>query len=334
LYETSNPIGHPRISPGGDGIAFVETIGAFESTAVNVLDLAGKKRTLSKGWRFVTGLAWSNNNEIWFTGFKSGKILSLYAVDKNGKERPVERMAGNFSLRDISSDGRVLITRDQNRWAMVARVPGVTNEKDFSLFDITAVRDISADGKLLLFHEHGHGASTADGIYVRNTTEQASVKLGEGIPIALSPDEKWVLALTQSNSPRLVVIPTGAGMPVTLERDDIEVYEDYFHWFPDSKHILIDGTDSHHNRRSYIQEIAGKPVPLTPVGTTAALISPDGKRLLLVRNGAVWLRFVEGNELQPVRGITSEDEPIQWSSDGRSILVWDPEPAADRKSVV
>ena len=74
LYETGGWIGHPRVSPKGDRIAFIDhPIQGDDGGSVAVIDLAGNKKILSADWYTVQGLAWSaDGSEIWFTASKSG----------------------------------------------------------------------------------------------------------------------------------------------------------------------------------------------------------------------------------------------------------------------
>src|SRR6202008_3707402 len=89
--------------------------------------------------------------------------------------------------------------------------------------------DISADGKTLLFDEEGGGGSLAYGksgglsyaVYLRKTDGSPAVLLGEGAAIALSPDEKWVIAQTQQSPAQLNLLPTKAGTAMPLTHDAI-----------------------------------------------------------------------------------------------------------------
>ncbi|HXN20684.1 MAG TPA: winged helix-turn-helix domain-containing protein [Candidatus Binatus sp.] len=62
LYETAGWISHPRISPKGDQVAFLDhPIYANDEGVVSIIDLEGHKRVVSAGWESVEGLAWSAN---------------------------------------------------------------------------------------------------------------------------------------------------------------------------------------------------------------------------------------------------------------------------------
>jgi len=87
LYETAGWIGHPRISPKGDLIAFLDhQIVDDDRGSVAVVDMAGNKRVLSSEWGTEQGLAWApDGKEVWFTANKSGEAQALYAVDLSAR---------------------------------------------------------------------------------------------------------------------------------------------------------------------------------------------------------------------------------------------------------
>jgi hypothetical protein len=80
LYETTGYISHPRVSPKGNAIAFLDhPVLGDDRGSVAIVDLAGKKKTLSGGWESTQGLAWSiSGTEIWFTATRAGSARSVY----------------------------------------------------------------------------------------------------------------------------------------------------------------------------------------------------------------------------------------------------------------
>jgi len=64
--------------------------------------------------------------------------------------------------------------------------------------------------------------------------------------------------------------------------------------------------------------------PVGPEGTTVPEISPDGTQVAAISpNGVVTVYPVSGGEPVIVPGVEPTEQPVQWSRDGRSILVWD-----------
>ena len=79
LYETSGHISYARLSPKGDRIAFLDhPFPLDDAGTVAVIDMAGKKTTLTGKWASEGGLAWSaSGEEVWFTATEAGANRSL-----------------------------------------------------------------------------------------------------------------------------------------------------------------------------------------------------------------------------------------------------------------
>ncbi len=321
LYESPGWITNPRVSPKGDRIAFGEypVLGNMVGS-VSVVDLAGKKKTLLTGW-FLLGLAWRpDGEEIWFTGTPVGRTKKLHAVSLSGDVRTIYRPHGDIAIADIFRDGRVLLVGDNVRSRIVGLTPGNGEERDLSWFDWSMVADLSADGKTLLFYEWGEGAGGAPHVYARKTDGSDAVRLGEGKPLALSPDGRWALALQQTSPPQLILLPTGAGEQKTLPLSGIQEYFFAF-WFPDGKRISFVGSEAGHDPRSYVQDLeGGKARPVTAEGTYAFLISPDAKRMVIGAAGEYFLVPADGQRV-PIVGLEAGDTPVLWSADGRALFV-------------
>lgn len=252
---------------------------------------------------------------------------AIYAVTLSGRKRLIYRMPGRLNLHDISRDGRLLVVRDNIRAGIVCLAPGETKERDLSWFDSSGVSDPSDDGKTLLLSETGEGAAAYGEsyytIYLCNTDGLPPKRLGDGYPISLSPDGKWVLAnLRDASPPQLVLRPTGIGESKPLPHNNIS-FREQGSWFPDSKHLVLIGNEPEHRARCYIQEIeGGEPRPITPEGIAGRLITPDGK--FIIAGGAQQKRAfypVEGGEARPISGLEDQDVLIRFSGDGRSLYV-------------
>src|SRR5207249_3607892 len=86
LYETTNGhVSFPRVSPDGKQIAFFDhPFWGDDQGFVAVVDLAGKKRVLTKRFQSMRGLAWSpSGDEIWFAGADK-RARALYGVRLSG----------------------------------------------------------------------------------------------------------------------------------------------------------------------------------------------------------------------------------------------------------
>ena len=328
LYETSGAITRPRLSPDGNRIAFIEHLDVQEAYffkgSIAILDENGSRRTLSSGWNTAWGLAWSSDgSEVWFTASKRAEAAALHAVSLSGTERLVYRAPGQVRLHDISRDGRVLLTSDNARVGILALPPDESRERDLSLFHASSVSDLSSDGKTLLFNELHVGVAARAGVYVRRTDGSPAVRLGDGVAICFSPDENWVLAMSEGPPRGFSLLPVGAGEPRPLALEGIEPY--WAGWFPDQERLLIAGSESGRGMRLYVLRIeGGKPEPVTPEGMAGAFsLSPDGQFVVVRSSGrAACVVPIGGGEPQSVPGLDRTDRPIRWAADGRSLYIF------------
>ena len=334
LYATGGWIGHPRFSPKGDHIAFLDHPNqGDDSGSVAVVDLAGNKKILSGEWFGVQGLAWSaDGREVWFTASKSGQDRGLYADTLDGKERLVLRLPGALMLFDVWKDGRVLLMRASWRRELVGLGAGENKERDLSWLDYSYPAEVSADGKTLLFDEEGGGGSLAYSkgftyaVYLRKTDGSPAVLLGEGGAIALSPDGKSVIAATPGAPAQLKLLPTGAGQPKDLTNDNVN--HNWAHWFPDGKRILSSGTEPGKGTRLYVYDLSsGKRDAISPEGVNATsfAISPDSHDVAAIGpDQKGYLYPLAGGEARAIPGFKPGEEPITWSADGRSLYIYQP----------
>src|ERR1700728_1418113 len=326
LYQTGGWLSHARVSPKGDMVAFIEhPVRRDDAGTIGVVDLAGKKKTLSTGWETAWGLGWSpNGNEIWFSSTRLGYGRYLSAVTLSGKERLLAREPGTLTLQDVAKDGRVLITRDVPRVGMVGMIAGAVKERDLSWLDWSAPKDLSADGKQLLFTESGEAGGENYSTYIRGNDGSPAIRLGDGLSFALSPDEKWVLTGLPKPPVQFGLAPTGAGEARQITHDEINRL--WARWFPDGKRILFSADEPGKGVRLYIQDVNGDPPKaISDEGVNGSMIaiSPDGKQIALVgADQKPALLTVESGEIHPIAGLDAGEAPIAWSSDGRSLFVY------------
>jgi Tol biopolymer transport system component len=327
LYEPAGWITAARISPRGDRVAFLDhpVLGDIGGS-VALLDSAGQKTTLSANWKSLQGLAWSSTgDEIWFTGSRAGKggSSALHAVSLAGRERTVFSSPGTLKLNDISTAGDVLLTRGTTRGGIIAAGGEGAKDRELSWFDYSTVGDLSADGKTLLFYEWGEGVGATPTIFIRKTDGSDPVRLGEGRPLALSPDGHWALAVQGTVPSRMVLLPTRTGDLRRLPLGPIAEYLDWAAWSPDGRRIYFAARDAADVRRTYVQDVdSGEPRPITPDGFVGLLLSPDGRTIAAVdRYGEYYLCSTNaGADPRPVAGYRDGDMLLQWSADGRFLF--------------
>ena len=327
LYETTNQMGVPRVSPGGDKVAFLEL---EKGWSVAVLDVSSKKkRELSSGWtEFRGGMpAWTpDGKEIWFTAAEPGQVEALWAVSLSGARRLVTRLPGILELFDISKDRRVLVGHHTLLVSLMCQPPGGVPERDLSWLSESRPSDLSPDGKTLILSESSEAGGPTGSVYLRKTDGSPAIRLGEGSGAGLSPDGNWVIALVPpvgEKSARLTLIPTGAGESRTLLAGGFERFVRAA-WLPDGKQIVFSGNEPGHAPRVHLLEVStGRFRAITPEGVSVrefgAILSPDGKFLLAVRDGENVLWPVSGGTPLSIRGLSPSDWPIQMSADGGSL---------------
>jgi len=334
LYQASGSwISHPRVSPKGDIIAFLDhPVQGDDSGSVMVVDLSGNNRKLSHDWYSAQGLAWSpDGKEVWFTARAMGADRYLSAVNLSGNERLVTRIPGTLILFDIWRDGRVLMARASRRREQMGSLEGA-RERDLSWLDYSWPADLSADGKTLLFDEEGVGGGVRFGkgqeltyaVYMRNTDGSAAIRLGEGAAAALSPDQQFVIAQTPGSPAQLGLLPTGPGGARALTSDDIN--HDTARWMPDGKRFIFAGNELAHGVRLYVQDVTGaKPQAITPEGVngTTFAVSPDGKFVAGIGpDGKGWLYPIDGGQAASIPGVQPGEQPIGWTQDSKSLYVY------------
>jgi eukaryotic-like serine/threonine-protein kinase len=264
---------------------------------------------------------------VWFTASRTGKggTSTLYAVTLSGQQRIVFAAPGTLALNDISRDGRrVLLTRGTTRGGIVARSADQARERDLSWLDYSTVADLSNDGKTLLFYEWGEGVAATPTIFIRKTDGGEAIQLGEGRPLALAPDARWVAAVRDDQPQTLVLLPAGTGDVKRMSRGPIVEYLDWAAWSPDGRKVFFAGRESPDVQRTYIQDVeGGAPNPVTPDGFVGIALSPDGRSIVAVdRYGEYYICAIDSStEPKALGGYQDGDVPLQWSADGRFLYV-------------
>ncbi|HEY3123942.1 MAG TPA: hypothetical protein VGK70_07730, partial [Thermoanaerobaculia bacterium] len=320
LYKTDGWISHPRVSPKGDRVAFLDhpAYGDDGGTAA-VVDRSGKKKTLSDLFATAQGLAWSaNGEEVWFTAAPYGFNRGIYAASLSRQQRLLSRVTGNLTLQDVSHDGVALISHDVLRAGIIGLSPGEQKERDLSWLDWSLARSLSPDGRTILIGESGEGGGAGYSVYVRGTDGSPAIRLGEGTAESLSPDGRWALAIVRpTKEAQLVAYPTGTGEARPLPTDGLKVQQ--ADWLPDGKRVLFEGIEDGHGVRIYVRDFAGgKARAISPEGYRffKGAISPDGKSVAVRGpDGRLYLYPVEGGEPTPLPGLTTLDRPVGWTTD-------------------
>ena len=239
LYDPGEDrwIESPRFSPDGRWIAFIERVGP--RTAIMIIDLAGKKRTLSDGWETTPSLAWHpQTGEVWFSAreFSGFGIVNLHAVSLSGRHRVVARGPLLLLIQDIARDGRVLLRADDWTETTMGLAPGAARETDLTWFDDSRVADLSSDGRRLLTTEGGI-AERGERSHLPPQHRRLPCRApgGRGGAGALAGRE--VGPREAQGEGKLVLLPTGPGEPKTIPTPGLEAQN--AGWLPDGKRIYL-----------------------------------------------------------------------------------------------
>jgi DNA-binding winged helix-turn-helix (wHTH) protein len=328
VFQTAGFISDLRVSPAGDGIAFLEHPMTMDDGGNVVwIEPSGAVHRVSEGWASEQGLAWSpNGREIWFTASRNGLNRSLYAVSRSGSLRVVASIPGTMTLHDISPQGEVVLSRDALREVMssgsIGAAMGADLEKDISWFDWSHPNEISPDGHYLLFTEGGEGGGREYAVYLRDLRTGATTRLSDGEGFAFLPDSKFVVTMLPRENNHLNVVPVGAGQPRTIDSGIKGFVYQEVTIFPDGRKLLVNGNLPGQGLRLYTQPVDGG--PLTPLNPQLALefpkISPDGTRIAgLNRNRKIVVIPAAGGTPQ-VLPLDAMSMPVKWSGDGNRLL--------------
>jgi hypothetical protein len=242
------------------------------------------------------------------------------------------RGPGILQLKDIATDGRVLLTRDTNRLGLVAQVPGESGTRDLSWFDFSFPHDITENGKFVLFTEQGEAIGSGDNVtYVRQTDGAPAVRISEGEGGTISPDMKSALIYRiAAGIGELWLVPLHAGEPRKIPTPGLQI--ETMAYLPDGKGIVMLAKEAGHAGRLYVQDLAtnqrkaispeGVIMPMVAVGVKC--ISPDGKWVVLNSPEAKGTAYaVDGGDPHSLPGLLPSDVPVSFSRDSKSLFVFD-----------
>lgn len=332
LYETTGGhwISDIRISPQGNLIAFADhPLQGDDAGTVQIVDLAGKTRTLTRQWASLRGLAWDHSGDsIWLSASdiegERQRPRAIYQVTLAAKLQEMFHESGDLTIHDISGDRRLLLTRDATRYEMMGQFSG--ESRNLSWLDFSRGDDLSEDGSQVLFTVEGEAAGKNYEVYLRKTDGAPPVRLGAGYGSAIAPGGARVLAVAPfGTAPNLaaqfILLPVGQGAAKVFSHDAISHLTGA--WFPDGQRIVFTGSEPGRSVRAWVQDLAGgTPRPITPEGVSGTRLSPDGKLLCAVdAEGRFWIYPVAGGKPAAVPGIEPGDFPVRWMQDGKSLLV-------------
>ena len=315
----------PRFSPQGDRLAFYEGVrvsGARSSGTLWMVDQPGNKTRLFSGTLDVDdGLAWSpRGDELWFVSRPETARQLLRAVDRAGKVRDMQTFDGWVGLKDIAPNGDVLLSRVLFHKGIVV-IDRDGKEQDLTWLNRSGIADISEDGKTIVFTER---IREEPFVCVRRRDAPDAVRLGEGEAKALSPDGSGCSASRRRPSSSTRWGRPAAGPAPDRSRAAL-------------RHplgALLPRRQADPRLRQVPRPVRGstrstsRPARLEPLSPEDQIVgtsmthpfSPDARRLL-VRPDDRALRDLHagGGSFEDI-GLSLDDVPIRWSSDGRYVF--------------
>ncbi|MGB6383703.1 MAG: protein kinase [Terriglobales bacterium] len=324
LLEGTNWISHPKISPDGKWIAFADHQNALGddqgSVAVIGTDGNSKEKILSSGWISLQGILWSPaGDEVWFTSTNIGGNANPHAATSSGKVRSIANVPGGMWLED-QRNGLTLMVTHRRRVGIRAMPPAGKEEHELGWFDSSILSDLTADGRKVLFEEAGDGGGPNYTVFIRDTDGSPPVRIGEGVGLAISPDEKWVITQPAKGGP-LSLVPTGAGEARQLTHDKVS-YEKV-RWLAGGKELLASGFEPGHGTRDYLITVSnGDSKAITPEDMVGVVPSPDGRSTAVQSPDGKWgIWPLSGGGLSTIPGLDANYRVNGWSPDGASLLV-------------
>jgi Tol biopolymer transport system component len=320
-YRCSGFISDLRVSPDGNWAAFIEhPMRDDDRGHIRVVDRNGNTRELTADWSSAVGLAWSHSGrEIWFTASKTGVVKNLYAVSTSGVLRRLSNTPASLRLFDIAADGRVLLSVDDIRGAMLAQFPGAHEAADVSQFDEPYVQAMSSDGQRILFTESGDAGGQHYKTLLLDNTNHSSRIIGSGRAMGMSPDGRLVLLLDPQDNQTLAIVPLQGGSCKRISGGGLRYQWARFL----SQDVLVAGASFPTGRLMlYRQSLDGS----SPVALSALpyldypAIAPDHCRA--VGRSATDLMLVNfcQNTAEPLH-VPAGAIPAAWSADGTSVVL-------------
>jgi Tol biopolymer transport system component len=332
LFKTNGYISHPRISPDGKRVAFLEhPVYGDDRGYLDLVDAGAKVKRLTGEAQGEDGVAWSpDGQQIWYAAALPGTAgeKAVNAVTPAGKSRVVTDLPGSSVVWDISADGRLLMSNEGIIGAQMVASPAIAPERDVSALGWATYGALSADGKSIVFGESGKAARHDYLVFFRRLDGSAPVEIGEGQAIGVTPDGKYAIAFLPSQPTKLRVLATRAGESGTLDVAPVSVDRALISWMPGGKEFVFLGHEGEAPLRGYRVSFGGGPArPLTNLPGTHFwnCVSPDGKFVLETsavanepkQNVIVELATGKVRNAPLLQG----DQPVQWDQDGAYAFV-------------
>lgn len=213
FVESAGWISDLRVSPDRTLLAYAEHPQTDdEGGEIVVVDIATKaRRTISRDWVSIAGLAWEPRGDaLVFGGSRTGWSTTLHRLTLDGDATTLPSPSvDRVRVHDVSDRG-TLVTLDQRSQRVIV------GERDVTLSAAAYAVDISADGSQVVVGEYG---GPAYGTYLVPYAGGRVLRLGRGFPAAISPSGELVAA-NIGRPERLVAYSTRSGETFPIAAPD------------------------------------------------------------------------------------------------------------------
>ena len=251
---------------------------------------------------------------------------ALWVARRGRTPRLLYQGTGALLVNDVSRDGRVLVTERDWRQELALFHPGDRDATPLDWFDWAIVSGLSDDGTEILSFENGVAVGEQGEILLRNLARPTPTNLGPGAALDLSPDGKWVAAVREEAPTKLWLLPTGPGMPRSVDVPGLGRIGGAA-FFRDGKRLaLLAQPEDLSLPRLYVLDPGGPRLRLIspPVGVDPLVaVSPDEKWVAATgADGIITAYPVEGGEPMRATEFGRDHVPVGWLKDG-SLLAFE-----------
>ena len=213
---------------------------------------------------------------------------------------------------------------------VLGRTKAEPAERDLSWLEGSNAVDLSTDGRKVLLRVTSERDPGRTAVFLRVMDGSSPVRLGYGLPQELSRDGNWALAIRGGT---VVAMPTAAGKERTIETGFPMVTA--ARWLPDGDRVLVLANDAQGRSVASVTSFSGGgarriseslELRFASWGNRSlSPVSPDGRFVAAsVASGEILLVPLDGGESRAVPGCGPSELPIQWTPDGRRLLVFNP----------
>jgi Tol biopolymer transport system component len=117
-----------------------------------------------------------------------------------------------------------------------------------------------------------------------------------------------------------MVLDTAEPHPVPVAVVGPDQYPMFGRWFPDGKDILFTSYRSSSPVICRFSAATGAVVEVSQPGAEDSDISPDGRRIVMVRDGEIWLQDLAGGKARPLTADHAGALNPRFSPDGGKII--------------